>query len=125
MHIATMSNPNADVMRVLIENGADVKAANYGKYTPLHIAARGNPNADVIRLLVNNGADVKAADYGKYTHFHHAPMSNPMLMLLKLSIDNGVRAVGEVKWTLDTGQLCTLLQSQTQMLMIRLFVNKC
>ena len=31
MHIATMSNPNADVMRVLIDNGADVKAADYGK----------------------------------------------------------------------------------------------
>ena len=52
---------NAAIVKILVENGADVKLRNTGGTTPLHDAAlSGNPA--VGELLVAHGAEIDAAD---------------------------------------------------------------
>ena len=70
-------NGYADVVHILIENGADVYAKNrvYAKdrngNTPLHWAAQ-NGYTDVVQVLIGNGADVFAKDRNGNTPLHWA-----------------------------------------------------
>ena len=67
MLVATY-NPNSDVMRVLIEKGADVNAVFndasvfHDGMTPLMMAARYNSNPDILQILMDSGAVVAAKD---------------------------------------------------------------
>ncbi|CAK9253192.1 unnamed protein product, partial [Sphagnum jensenii] len=45
-----------DVVKYLVEKGADVKAANKYGYTPLHWAASSG-KLDIVKYLVEKGAD--------------------------------------------------------------------
>jgi ankyrin repeat protein len=49
---------SVEVAKLLIENGADVKAENKSGYTPLHEAASNN-SVGVADLLIKKGVDVK------------------------------------------------------------------
>ncbi|KAI9437171.1 ankyrin repeat-containing domain protein, partial [Lactarius indigo] len=56
-----------DVVRTLIQNGADVNARNQGQSTPLHLffdkrPTLRTPDAKCLRVLLENGADVDAVD---------------------------------------------------------------
>jgi ankyrin repeat protein len=49
---------HVDVVRVLVEHGADInKAANDGGATPLYIASY-DGHVDVVRVLLEQGADI-------------------------------------------------------------------
>jgi ankyrin repeat protein len=60
LHHACKSG-NRDVVKYLIEKGADVKAKAWDNSTPLHIACESG-NLDLVKYLVEHGADVKAKD---------------------------------------------------------------
>ena len=49
-----------DIIKLLLEKGADVNAINGSRETPLNRAARGN-HVDIINFLLNKGADVDSA----------------------------------------------------------------
>ncbi len=68
LHFATNS---IDVVKVLLENGADVNAVDDEKIAALHIAAK-EGYVDVARVLIQNGADVNAVDVRKLTALHYA-----------------------------------------------------
>ena len=103
LHIAAKFNPNADVIRALVEGGAVVDArADYNDYrwkqlTPLHFAARHNPSIAVIRALVDKGADIDARDDRQWTPLHMAASSNPGKV--KILIEKGANVN-----VLDRGQ---------------------
>ena len=62
--LAAGRDSNYEVVKFLIENGADVNAANQEGLTPLMLAAtaaRTTSNPEIIRILIENGADVNAA----------------------------------------------------------------
>lgn len=65
LHAALSGRQNADLVRILIEHGAEVNAKATTNITPLHLAAsRGNQI--LIDLLLANGADKSAGmDDGK------------------------------------------------------------
>ena len=63
---------NTEVVKLLIDNGAHVKAVDKGKWTPLHYAARFNPNAGMVSVLLDKGADLEARDDDQSTHLHKA-----------------------------------------------------
>ncbi len=61
----------AAVARLLLERGADLRARDDRRSTPLHLAAKGG-NLEVARLLLEKGADVRAADEDGTTPLHEA-----------------------------------------------------
>ena len=54
-----------EIVKALIENGADINIKGYFGYTALHEACRKN-NIDIVNILIKNGADVniKSERYG-------------------------------------------------------------
>src|ERR1700678_2593485 len=59
--VAAMSDPSAEIVKLLIEKGADPKAVDFLKTTSLRAATLGN-DTETIRMLVDAGVDVNAAD---------------------------------------------------------------
>ena len=60
-----------EVVRFLVDKGADVNAEDSNKVVPLHSLAVRN-NTEAIELLLAKGADVDAKDYGADTALHYA-----------------------------------------------------
>ncbi len=58
--LATRSN-HAEMVRLLVEKGADVNYVNVGSATALKEAAK-NDNAEIAAVLIENGADVGFVD---------------------------------------------------------------
>ena len=51
-----------DIVKVLIENGADIEAKNSNKYTPLHMAAK-QGQTEIVEYLIENGANLDAVKH--------------------------------------------------------------
>ena len=73
LHVAGASgHHHVDIMRAVIESGADVNAVDTKKRTPLHRATRYNNRAGAIDVLVEAGADIEARDRDGCTPLHYA-----------------------------------------------------
>lgn len=64
-----------EVVKFLVEKGADVNAEDSSKIVPLHSLATRN-SAKAIAVLAAKGANVDTKDYGGNTALHYAAMSN-------------------------------------------------
>jgi ankyrin repeat protein len=64
-------NPKADIVRLLIDRGAEVDAQDETHITPLHLAAFWG-SVEAVRLLIQHGADVTAQDGSSMTPLHSA-----------------------------------------------------
>jgi len=60
LHAAVVKG-NAEITRLLVENGADVNALNHRKSSPLHEASARGRN-ETIELLHNHHSDINAQD---------------------------------------------------------------
>jgi ankyrin repeat protein len=70
LHLAIKTG-NLNIIRYLVDNGAEVNGKNWDGDTPLHIAAsRGD--YEIMSFLVSRGADVKARNKLQSTPLHHA-----------------------------------------------------
>ena len=83
-------NGHGDVVKYLVENGADVSARDDddGGRTPLSRAAL-NGHGDVVKYLVDNGADVSAGDYRGYTPLTNAAMNGHVDIVRYLVEEHG------------------------------------
>jgi ankyrin repeat protein len=68
----------SDSVRILLKNGADVKAALSNGETALHIASARYNGAALVKMLIDAGADVNAKTNGGVTPLHYAVMANVM-----------------------------------------------
>jgi cytohesin len=59
LHAAVQSN-RIDVVRLILDAGADVNATNDIDETPLHLAAEKDERSAIVELLLLTGADVNA-----------------------------------------------------------------
>jgi ankyrin repeat protein len=66
---------HVEVVKYLVDKGADVNAGDSSKTVPLHSLAVRN-NTEAIRLLLAKGAVIDAKDYGGHTALHYAAMSD-------------------------------------------------
>jgi ankyrin repeat protein len=84
----TAPDPNADMVKWLLENGADPNTPRGER--PLHLATKEN-NAAAVKLLVQHGADIEAKDIDE----HYSPLERAAslgrLELVKLLLDLGAR----------------------------------
>lgn len=62
LHIASLWNPNPDVIDVLVQAGISIESETEGDYTSLVIAISENFNLEVARRLAKLGANTKAVD---------------------------------------------------------------
>ena len=76
-----------DVVRVLLEGGADVEASVFNNNTALHFAAF-NGCVDVCRLLLDWGANVDSLRHRKYTPLLEAARGGH-LSVVKLLVERG------------------------------------
>lgn len=64
-----------DMVKYLVEKGADVNAEDNNKVVPLHSLATRN-SAEAMEILIAKGANVDAASYGGNTALHYAGMND-------------------------------------------------
>ena len=90
MLAACATNPDPELVRFLIDRGADVDLADAaGGYTALHLAARGL-HKDVVQVLLRAGADPTAEDASGWTPLHHVVAAPyPRLFLVRELVGHG------------------------------------
>lgn len=67
LHRAAANNGNPEVIRTLVQLGADVNARDKDGWTPLHVAAGLSEKPEVVLVLLKLGADPKARTSGGST----------------------------------------------------------
>lgn len=86
LHYATTNN-KIQIVKVLIENGADVNALTDIMWTPLHYASF-NGNIESASILISNGANVNSRDAELLTPLHYAVINNHK-DIASLLVNNG------------------------------------
>ncbi len=76
-----------EIVRFLINNGADVNYEDNDGWTALKFAA-GEGKLEIVKFLINNGADVNAKDNNGWTALMSAA-NNGYLKIVKYLVDNG------------------------------------
>jgi ankyrin repeat protein len=76
LHLAILNNQD-DVVRILIEMGADINIRSSKKFTALHFAARVD-NVDIITLLLDKGMSVNVTNKWGQTPLHSAARSGSL-----------------------------------------------
>lgn len=80
-------NGNLDIMKLLLDSGANMHLPTSKKVTPLHISV---PHPPVAKLLIKLGSQIESRDDNGDTPLHHAVSSNSMetvCMLLYYNAD--------------------------------------
>jgi len=80
---------HVEVVRTLLEHGADMTAQNEDGSTPLHRASR-RGCVEVLRVLLEHGADATAQDKNRSTPLHQASIAghvDSMRILLQYGVD--------------------------------------
>ncbi|OQB68781.1 MAG: Phosphocholine transferase AnkX [Spirochaetes bacterium ADurb.Bin133] len=91
--------PIDDMVKLLLDNGADLNIYDKGKDGPLHCAAMYN-QPEAVKLLVQNGADVNVkGNYGR-TPLIYSASSARLPEMVKFLIDSGA----DVNATNDSGE---------------------
>ena len=86
LHAALYRGKEA-VVKMLLENGAEVNAEG-GEYGNALQTASQKGNEAIVKLLLENGADVNAKG-GKYGHALHAALYRGNNAIVKLLLENG------------------------------------
>jgi hypothetical protein len=76
LHLAILNNQN-DVVRFLIEMGADINICSSKSYTTLHFAAQVD-NVDIITLLLDKGSSVNVTNESGATPLYSAAQSGSL-----------------------------------------------
>ncbi|HQP04294.1 MAG TPA: ankyrin repeat domain-containing protein [Bacteroidales bacterium] len=96
LHFAVENNNGYEIVKLLIENGANVNAKisknvrESAGFTPLHIAIKCIGNSKIVKLLIDNGADVNATTKTGETSLHIA-VEKSDFRITQLLIDNGAK----------------------------------
>jgi ankyrin repeat protein len=88
---AAMRNSNPQVIRVILEAGADAESRDVGGDTPLMFAARYNPSPAVLAALLTTHPNIEARDHTEETALLLAARYNNVAVVTQL-LDSGADA---------------------------------
>ena len=100
LHRACYNN-RIEVVKYLIENGANLSAQTIDGWQPIHSAAQWG-HVNVVRILVSSGADINARTNGRNTPFHLAvsrPSNRPLIEYMLFSDDVDIEAKNDASDT--------------------------
>ena len=86
--MASSVNRNCEIIKMLIDAGANVNSKTKNGRTVLMMAAAFNPNPEVVKLLIKAGADVNAKSDNQRTALS-CPMFEPSPEVIKALINAG------------------------------------
>lgn len=98
LHIAAYYG-HVECARILIENGADINALDFGQNTPLHIACS-RKSANMVYLLVEQGCAIDIANFKGVTPLHFAAKVKD-IRILNFLLHNGCDPDA-----IDTDRIC-------------------
>jgi ankyrin repeat protein len=80
-----------EIVRMLLEKGADVNAKDNSRSTALHWAiGTGKPRSvEVVRMLLEKGADVNAKNNVKHTALHDAVRNSNNVAMIRMLLEQG------------------------------------
>jgi hypothetical protein len=76
-------NGHVEIVRLLLQNGADVNSKSNIGMTTLHFAAI-NGHVDILHLLVENGADLEAQNNDGWRALHYAVVNSRLPIIQEL-----------------------------------------
>ena len=85
---AAVAQNHVEVVRLLLDRGADVNVANNDGETPLHCASRLS-YTDMVMLLLAEGADVNVANNDGSTPLHPHQAQELLIDAVRLLLDRG------------------------------------
>lgn len=97
-----------EVVRLLVDNGADVHKPNFNGGTCLINSLH---NFDLTLYMINCGADVNASDHQAKTALHYA-IQEGRLDIVKLLLSHGADSTLKANFSDDALQLCCLYGNQ-------------
>ena len=96
-HFIAAEKRYVDVVKVLIQNGADVNAVTKTKWTALHLAAKYG-HGDTAQVLLENGADVNAVNLYEQTPLTVAASRNVPISSFILLWCWNQRECNQIRW---------------------------
>ena len=93
LHLAARFKCSAELVKILIEAGADVHALNSGQRSPLHYASGWNPAS--VPVLFEAGAKVNVLDNGQNSPLFLAAMCNQKASVVALMAASADPHLGE------------------------------
>ena len=92
------SHDRMELVRLLVEHGADVTArSGYVGWTPLHLASYIGHDVQLARFLVEHGADVTAQDNDGSTPLFKASL-NDNVDLMRFLVEHGAEVIAQNKY---------------------------
>jgi ankyrin repeat protein len=90
LHYSVIEN-KINLVRVLLENGADSNVSDKKQWKPLHFAAQNN-NIEIAQILIQYGADINALDESGNTVIWRATFSSQGKGdMIKFLLSNGAK----------------------------------
>jgi len=102
LHFA-VKNVDIEIVKMLLDRGADVDAINPSSVTPLHIAV-GSKKVEIVELLLNHGACVNARDCNS---------STPLLLAAKDGSEEIVKLLLKHGADVNSAYTCTSIEGYT------------
>ena len=113
-------NGHIDVAKILLQYGANIRAASYNGATALHYATQSG-NINVIEMVLKEGLNVNATNYQGMTSLHMA-VKKRLIDIVELLIENGANIFAKTK---AKNSNCLLLASQKgHVEMMKLLIEK-
>ncbi len=89
LHLAAATTATGDVVQALLDQGADVNAADTSGRTPVYIAAGFNPHLPPLEMLVQRGADIQIPNRHGITPLHAAAVKNSNAIVIRFLLQRG------------------------------------